>query len=167
MDAKLGNIHRVTITCILLDTICISMDRNCLHYYQFSATSTSTELCDSLVKDKGGRTSLAIQWLKTSRFRHRGHGFHPWLGELRTHMPCSSAPPQKKKWTKGEITQLKPCTSHWDSNPAKTQIGTWTHVAGTWTWPKPGLGLEPTRLGLEPGQNPQSSNWDHTPGFRT
>ena len=166
MDAKLGNIHRVTITCILLDTICISLDGNCLHYYQFSANSTSTELWDSLVKDKGGGTSLAVQWLKTSCFLHRGHGFHPWSGELRSHMLCSSGPPPQKR-TKVEITQLKPCTSDWDSNPAKTRIGTWTHEVGTWTQPKSGLGLEPMRLGLEPGQNPQSSNWDHTPGFRT
>ena len=32
----------------------------------------------------------------------------------------------------------------WDSNPAKTQFGTRTHMAGTQTWPKPCLGLEPT-----------------------
>ena len=152
MDAKLGNIHRVTITCILLDTICISLDGNCLHYYQFSANSTSTELWDSLVKDKGGGTSLAVQWLKTSCFLHRGHGFHPWSGELRSHMLCSSGPPPKKDKGGDNPVEtmhlrlgLKPSqNSDWDLNPrgrdlnpAKIRIGTWTHEAGTWTWPKP------------------------------
>ena len=42
----------------------------------------------------------------------------------------------------------------WDSNLAKTQFGTQTHVAGTQTWPKPCLGLKPTWLGLKPSQNP-------------
>ena len=68
------------------------------------------------------------------------------------------------------IILLKACTSDWDLNPhagTRIQTGTWTHVARTRTQPKPRLGLEPTRLGLKPSQNPQSSNWDHTPGFRT
>ena len=47
-----------------------------------------------------------------------------------------------------------------DSNPAKTQFGTQTHVAGTRTQPKPCLELEPTRLGLEPSQN---LVWDLNP----
>ena len=32
---------------------------------------------------------------------------------------------------------LKPCTSGWDLNPAKTLIETWTQTAGTQTQPKP------------------------------
>ena len=42
----------------------------------------------------------------------------------------------------------------WDSNPAKTQFGIQTHVAGTPTQPKRCLGLEPMWLGLKPSQNP-------------
>ena len=41
---------------------------------------------------------------------------------------------------------LKPFTSDWDSNPAKTQSGTQTHVAGIHAQPKPYLRLELTRL---------------------
>ena len=29
----------------------------------------------------------------------------------------------------------------WDLNPAKTQFGTWTHMAGAWTQSKSCLGL--------------------------
>lgn len=38
MDAKLAmlvNIHRVIISCIPLDTTCISVDRNKFHYFPF------------------------------------------------------------------------------------------------------------------------------------
>ena len=41
---------------------------------------------------------------------------------------------------------LKPFTSDWDSNPAKTQFGFQIHVAGTQTQPKPCLRLEPKWL---------------------
>ena len=60
-------------------------------------------------------------------------------------------------------SQFQLLLSKWNHAP---QTGTWTHAARTQTQPKPWLGLEPMHLGLEPGQNPQSSNWDHTPGFR-
>ena len=77
----------------------------------------------------------------------------------------------------GDTIQLKPFTSDWDLNPhgwdskpAKTQLGTSAHMAGTQTWPKPSLELEPMWLELETGQNPA---WDlkqpkpMVPGFRT
>ena len=51
--------------------------------------------------------------------------------------------------------------------PSKTLLGTWIHVAGTWTHPNPLLGLETPWLRLKSCQNPWFSNWDHTPGFRT
>ena len=41
---------------------------------------------------------------------------------------------------------LKLFTSDWDSNPAKTQSGTQTHVAGTQAQPKLCLRLEPIWL---------------------
>ena len=47
--------------------------------------------------------------------------------------------------------------------PAKTQTGTWTQAAGTRTWSKPWLGLEPMQPGLEPGHNPA---WDLNPRGR-
>ena len=71
-----------------------------------------------------------------------------------------------KQWTSGWDLNPHAGTRSWpkpwwdlnphgrDSNPAKTQIGTRTHAAGTQIRPKPRLGLEPTRPGLEPGQNP-------------
>ena len=45
----------------------------------------------------------------------------------------------------------------WNRAP---QIGSWTHVTGTWIWTKPSLGLEPTWAELEPSQN---SAWDVNP----
>lgn len=38
IDTKLATIHRTVVSCIPLNTICISMDINYLHYYQFSVT---------------------------------------------------------------------------------------------------------------------------------
>ena len=58
------------------------------------------------------------------------------------------------------VLVLKPFTTDWDSNQAKTLLGTWTYMAGTQTQPKPRLGLESTWLGLEPSQNPA---WDLNP----
>ena len=58
---------------------------------------------------------------------------------LRVTQPVSDS-----KGTQVINLKVKPCTSHWDlnpcgwdSSPAKTQIGTRTHAAGTRTRPKP------------------------------
>ena len=79
-----------------------------------------------------------------------------------------------------EFTSLNALYLLWNRAP---QIGTWTHVTGTRTPPKPWLGLEPTRTGLEPSQNPDwdlnphswdsnpaktlTRTWTHTAGTRT
>ena len=56
---------------------------------------------------------------------------------------CWNRAPRIGTWT--HVPGLKPSQNPdwdsnprgWDSNPAKTQIGTWTHLASTWTWPQP------------------------------
>ena len=58
--------------------------------------------------------------------------------------------PTRELCMSGTHTLLKPCTSDWDLNPC----------SGTRSQPKPRLGLEPMRLGLEPSQNP---DWDLNP----
>ena len=35
--------------------------------------------------------------VKTLCFHCRGHGFHPWSGELRSHIPCCIVKTKKKK----------------------------------------------------------------------
>ena len=42
--SKIGNIHRATISCILLDTICISLNKTHLCYYQLSSFLQFAEL---------------------------------------------------------------------------------------------------------------------------
>ena len=42
IDTKPATIHRTMVSCIPLNTICISMDINYLHYYQFSVTYACT-----------------------------------------------------------------------------------------------------------------------------
>lgn len=43
IDTKPATIHGTMVSCIPLNTICISMDINYLHYYQFSVTCTVEE----------------------------------------------------------------------------------------------------------------------------
>ena len=35
--------------------------------------------------------------VKTLCFHYRGHGFHPWPGELRSHMPCCIVKKKKRE----------------------------------------------------------------------
>ena len=57
------------------------------------------------------------------------------------------------------IVKLKPFTTVWDLNPC----------AGTWTRPKPSLGLKPMWMGFKPSQNPawdlNPHGWDSNPAW--